>query len=550
MYDSSLTPSGDFAECEVIDDHAPQFFAPMTAGVLDGLFGAYRTARQHINELAGIIAGDLSNVIHYFIDGNCGDERLQRSLYVDKMFRTDGAVAALNAAYWSKAMHLTDVLQAMPQARRDEWHKAIKEHKTPEFEEATVRATMGDLLNSRQKFFAEKVDGIFRALSRSHVTNCPEGFSKRMILAYALNCYGHADLTQCGHINDLRAVIAQFMGRDEPRWGTTSSVVETALRSHRGQWVTLDGGALRLRVYKCGTAHLEVHPLMAYRLNQVLAYLHPAAIPSQFRTKPKRQPRDFVMMGRPLPFRVVEVLARMRVPSSRADVGGRKSYTEQRTARTFDFSTDAALQAEALRVLEAIGGAQEGKGGWVRFDYDPGEVLHEIITTGCIPDRQAHQFYPTPEAIAREAAELADIGDAHSVLEPSAGQGDLAAVLPADRLTCVEISPLHCAILRTRGHRGVHEADFIKWADDAQRQGRRWDRIVMNPPFSDGRAQAHIEAAAQLLAPGGRLVAVLPAGVRGKEVLPGLRHEWSGPHHNAFAGTSVSVAILVATREQ
>jgi 16S rRNA G1207 methylase RsmC len=96
----------------------------------------------------------------------------------------------------------------------------------------------------------------------------------------------------------------------------------------------------------------------------------------------------------------------------------------------------------------------------------------------------------------------------------------------------------------------VHEADFIKWADDAQRQGRRWDRIVMNPPFSDGRAQAHIEAAAQLLAPGGRLVAVLPAGVRGKEVLPGLRHEWSGPHHNAFAGTSVSVAILVATREQ
>lgn len=50
----------------------------------------------------------------------------------------------------------------------------------------------------------------------------------------------------------------------------------------------------------------------------------------------------------------------------------------------------------------------------------------------CIPDRQSHQFYPTPESVARAASELAAIGEGDQVLEPSAGHGDLAAFLPVD----------------------------------------------------------------------------------------------------------------------
>jgi hypothetical protein len=59
---------------------------------------------------------------------------------------------------------------------------------------------------------------------------------------------------------------------------------------------------------------------------------------------------------------------------------------------------------------------------------------------------------------------------------------------------------------------------------------------------------AHVEAAARLLAPGGRLVSVLPSGQRGKELLAGLQHDWSRQFDDAFAGASVSVAILAATR--
>jgi len=37
----------------------------------------------------------------------------------------------------------------------------------------------------------------------------------------------------------------------------------------------------------------------------VLASLYPMAIPSEFRTKPKKKAKEFVMMGQPLPFAVV-----------------------------------------------------------------------------------------------------------------------------------------------------------------------------------------------------------------------------------------------------
>jgi hypothetical protein len=102
------------------------------------------------------------------------------------------------------------------------------------------------------------------------VTNRPEGFGKRMILARVYNEWGSTEYKTAGYIQDLRIVIARFMGRDEPRWNATDSALLGA-RRRPGEWFTLDGGALRVRGYLKGTAHLEVHPEMAWRLNCVLA---------------------------------------------------------------------------------------------------------------------------------------------------------------------------------------------------------------------------------------------------------------------------------------
>jgi len=72
----------------------------------------------------------------------------------------------------------------------------------------------------------------------------------------------------------------------------------------------------------------------------------------------------------------------------------------------------------------------------------------------------------------------------------------------------------------------------------------------MNPPFSQGRWQAHVEAAATLLAPGGRLVAIVPASAHGKYQVEGYNCEYDGPHENQFSGTSTAVTILIATPYQ
>lgn len=552
-FDVLEAPAAAPAVCEVVDDDAPHFFAPAPTTALEALFGRYEGTRRRIVQLAEVMQGEVGGVFSYFLDGNTDkDRRHSLNATVAELFKQDGAVAALNASYWQQAINLTDVLNNMPQARRSEWHEAIRTHKTPAFERDTVLSTIAELLHSRERFFAEYVDGIFQGLSREHVTNRPEGFFKRMIITGVVNDWGSS---RAGLVNDLRVVIARFMGRDQPPHYATDRIVEAAQKRQPGKWVTLDGGALRLRVYLNGNGHLEVHPDMAVRLNQVLAYLHPAAIPSEFRTKQKKSTKEFVMMGRPLPFAVIGLLAVAEPAHERVNPGGypeqyRKLYNTLRLPYRYGAKDhDKHVTQQARAVLQALGGVPREKDtDTFEFDYCPLDVLQEVIASGCIPDQQAHQFYPTPELIARLAVEAAQIGDSDTVLEPSAGHGNLAALLPAQRLTCVEVSPLHCAILRAKGHGDVHEADFLAWAADAERSGRRWDRIVMNPPFSQGRAQAHTEAAARLLAPGGRLVAVLPAGMRGKEPLPGCTHEWSRQHDNAFAGTSVSVALLTATR--
>ena len=537
------------ADVELVDD-SREFFAPVDADVIDSLLGQYASARGKIERVATIMGtDDFRGAVQYFLDGNSTPDRHYGSYTVDKMFALDGAIFKLNSNFWGQALALTDVYDTMPQARRDYWNAQLQgktsignNHREeqipalPDFEERTVRDTLADMLRQRGTFFAERIDGIFRGLSGEHVTNAPEAFGKRMIVGYMLS-YGSIRHEKSGLINDLRCVIAKFMGRDEPKYNA-SAVLISELYKTTGQWVTVDGGTLRIRVYKKGTAHLEVHPDMAWRLNQVLASLYPLAIPAEFQARPKKAAKDFLMMGRPLPFATLELLAEGLSGATRAqDVNlfvFRYAATEQKAA----FS-------DACNVLAALGGIPD-KGLGYEFDYPIADILREVVNTGCLPDQKAHQFYPTPEKLARIAVDLANIDDTDTVLEPSAGQGGIADYLPKDRTTCIEISPLHCAVLKAKGFKTV-EADFPRWAEAT---AEHFDCIVMNPPFSEGRAKVHVEYASTLVRDGGRLVAILPASMRGKAFL-GERWalDWSPIYPGEFAGTGVAVVILRARNQ-
>jgi hypothetical protein len=486
---------------------------------LEALFAQYKIARAGIEQIASF-ANDAKQM-HYFFEAAAVGSRSVAS--VGDVFQLIPALCALDADFWQRAMLLTDVLEYMPADKRNEWHEQISKHKTPAFEKDSVKQTLIQLLNNRAQFMAERVDGLFRALSDEHLTNTPQAFGKRFILNYMLS-YGRISYQRANYIHDLRCVIGKFLGREVGKSCNTNSDLGNMERD--GQWNEFDGGAFKVRLYKKGTAHMEVHPDIAWQLNKVLAHLHPMVIPAEFRTKQKRKAKEHKLHHNLVSFEVLKDLER----------GTPYNYRARENGEHLSFEYKEPPLAPTIAVMERLGGVESSKGRW-EFSYLIAPVLKELSRSGRIPEQKSHQFYPTPAELADVAVEMAEIEPHHSCLEPSAGQGGIADLMPKST-TCVEVSPLHCAVLKAKGYQ-AECADFMQWG-----HGRTFDRIVMNPPFSDGRGVEHVKHAASMLSVGGKLVAILPASNKGKTLMEGMRHEWSEVYRDKFKDASVDVVIL------
>lgn len=139
------------------------------------------------------------------------------------------------------------------------------------------------------------------------------------------------------------------------------------------------------------------------------------------------------------------------------------------------------------------------------------------------PERRAparhFSFFATPAAVRDRLFDEARLYKAEglTVLEPSAGDGALAFPLAAKgcAVTAVEFQAAHIETLRADGRLvDVRLGDFL--AEDPNIIGR-FDRVIMNPPFCDGRDIDHVRHALRFVAPGGLLVAVMSAGIAFKE---------------------------------
>ena len=372
---------------EVISD---TFFAPVETDVIDGLLGRYGLMYAKLKNISATVReGENADAVEYFMRGNVRNSRLHMPP-VRVVFDLPGAVASLNADFWQQALNLTDVYEYMPNDRRNEWNNQIHEMKAPDFEENAVRATLSELLFSRQKFFSERVDGIFRSLSRSHVTNRPEGFSKRMIIESMFDQWGICNYERTGYVDDLRKVIAKFIGRDTTGLNTTNKILNIA-RARSGEWVAIDGGALRVKAFQKGTIHLEIHPDMAWRLNDILAFLHPAAIPAEHRQKPRTKVKTFDLHSNLLPFSVLSVLSDLE--TERTEPLKRNRWEEPRPPvttnpfnRRFKGYSDEnkAARAEAEKVLMSLGGVKMNINAftWFEFDYDPIAAMQRHLEAG------------------------------------------------------------------------------------------------------------------------------------------------------------------------
>ena len=120
-------------------------------------------------------------------------------------------------------------------------------------------------------------------------------------------------------------------------------------------------------------------------------------------------------------------------------------------------------------------------------------------------------YFPTPAPLVEMMLEIAEIEPAHSVLEPSAGNGNIADAIREAQPNCdldvCEINPRLAEILKLKGHNVVFQyPDFL---DMPASPSFRYDRILMNPPFENKADMRHICEAYNHLNDTGLLVAIL-----------------------------------------
>ena len=175
------------------------------------------------------------------------------------------------------------------------------------------------------------------------------------------------------------------------------------------------------------------------------------------------------------------------------------------------------------------------------------------------------QQFSTPLPYAYVAAVSAAIRPGDVALEPSAGTGALAhmAARAGAKLVLNEIDPFRSALLQVTFDALLsrHDGEHI---DDLMDRRHIADVVVMNPPFSSSVSRAadptialrHAVSAARRLAPGGRLVAILPMAACAHRqpalwrrltaiVTPRLHLGLPGIVYRKM-GTNVETALLVA----
>lgn len=167
---------------------------------------------------------------------------------------------------------------------------------------------------------------------------------------------------------------------------------------------------------------------------------------------------------------------------------------------------------EAVNKVLAAAGGKWNRGLKVHvFATNPAEVLLGAVETGTVVDeKKVLQAYYTPPELARRVVQAVDIARGMSILEPSCGMGALATAIretSGEWPDCVDIDPKAVAHMVHLGATSVWENDFLAWA--AKHSVYLYDRIVMNPPFSNEQDMVHVSEAIQLLKPGGKLVAIM-----------------------------------------
>lgn len=159
--------------------------------------------------------------------------------------------------------------------------------------------------------------------------------------------------------------------------------------------------------------------------------------------------------------------------------------------------TDEQLRT-AIRELDSLTVAEQKE--------DPIKKLERDLV-----GKKIDGYFPTPRELVEQMIDYAEIQPGHQVLEPSAGKGNIADIIkesePNAEIDVIEINQGLRSMLEVKGYNVVSN-DFTDY------DGKQYDRIIMNPPFENFQDIDHVKHAFELLKPGGKLVAIMGAGVK------------------------------------
>ena len=185
----------------------------------------------------------------------------------------------------------------------------------------------------------------------------------------------------------------------------------------------------------------------------------------------------------------------------------KNSQVDGMVVRLPDGQLDRKIYVEVKDKLELIGG--KWKGGKVMgfvFNEDPSELLEQIANGENRNLKKEFQFFGTPDELADRLVELANIGENHSILEPSAGQGAIVKAVhrahPDHVVYGYELMPLNQTFLKKINGFVLDGSDFLTECETT------FNRIIANPPFTKNQDIDHIKKMYSLLNSYGRLVSM------------------------------------------
>ncbi len=175
------------------------------------------------------------------------------------------------------------------------------------------------------------------------------------------------------------------------------------------------------------------------------------------------------------------------------------------------------------KAIEMLGGKWNRRLKKHVFPTSAEEVVAAAVASGKVVDQKKEfQLFETPVPLATQMVNFALDGvvDGERILEPSAGRGRI--IRPIFNYLAhfqIEGAAVHwCEIQPELADRLGKDFPALQIGTDflevlpPTAKGRFYDRIIMNPPFSNGQDVAHIQHAFKFLRPGGTLVAISSPG--------------------------------------